>query len=176
MPKIINRNPRNPLTGFMDEKKKKPLIERKGDWSCPKCRNLNFAFRASCNRCQLTKNEADMIKQYNMPNQPENPLQSNNFMNQNSNSNHINIFNTYYNLQNSTNMNNYNMNNNQRMIPNKQNMMSYMQQNQNGFKFDKPLMGGNPLMNFPNMNSNDDEYELEQEEEENEIAEGEGTF
>ena len=171
MPKIINRNPRNPLTGFMDEKNKKPLIERKGDWSCPKCRNLNFAFRASCNRCQLTKAEADMIKQYNMPSQNDNPIQPNNFMSQNNNSNHINIFNTYYNLQNSTNMNNFSMNNNQRMMPNKQNMMSYMQ---NGFKFEKPLMGTNP--NFANMNSNEDEYELEQEEEEKEIAEGEGAF
>ena len=37
------------------EKKKKPLIERKGDWQCPKCHNLNFAFRQSCNRCKLPK-------------------------------------------------------------------------------------------------------------------------
>ena len=37
------------------EKKKKPLIERKGDWQCPLCHNLNFAFRVSCNRCKLPK-------------------------------------------------------------------------------------------------------------------------
>ena len=34
-----------------------PLIERKGDWSCPKCRNLNFAFRTNCNRCHLNRTE-----------------------------------------------------------------------------------------------------------------------
>ena len=61
MPKIINRNPRNPLTGFMDEKNKKPLIERKGDWSCPKCRNLNFAFRTKCNRCNISKSVSDSL-------------------------------------------------------------------------------------------------------------------
>ena len=37
------------------ERKKKPLIERKGDWQCPICHNLNFAFRHSCNRCKLPK-------------------------------------------------------------------------------------------------------------------------
>ena len=37
------------------EKKKKTLIERKGDWQCPLCHNLNFAFRVSCNRCKLPK-------------------------------------------------------------------------------------------------------------------------
>ena len=35
------------------ERKKKPLIERNGDWQCPMCHNLNFAFRQSCNRCNL---------------------------------------------------------------------------------------------------------------------------
>ncbi|MCQ2820327.1 MAG: hypothetical protein MJ252_23925 [archaeon] len=53
-PKIITKNKSdNP-----EDKKKKPLIERKGDWSCPKCRNLNFAFRLICNRCQLPKTDS----------------------------------------------------------------------------------------------------------------------
>lgn len=34
---------------------KKVLIERKGDWACPKCKNLNFSFRLACNRCKLPK-------------------------------------------------------------------------------------------------------------------------
>ena len=34
---------------------KKPLDKRKGDWQCPNCNNLNFAFRVACNRCQLQK-------------------------------------------------------------------------------------------------------------------------
>ena len=34
---------------------KKPFDKRKGDWLCPECHNLNFAFRIVCNRCQLQK-------------------------------------------------------------------------------------------------------------------------
>ena len=34
---------------------KKPFDKRKGDWLCPDCHNLNFAFRVICNRCQLPK-------------------------------------------------------------------------------------------------------------------------
>ena len=28
-----------------------------GDWNCPKCNNLNFAFRFSCNKCKTEKPE-----------------------------------------------------------------------------------------------------------------------
>ena len=38
-----------------DKGKKKPFDKRKGDWRCPKCKNLNFAFRKACNRCQIPK-------------------------------------------------------------------------------------------------------------------------
>ena len=34
---------------------KKPFDKRKGDWRCPSCNNLNFAFRVICNRCKLQK-------------------------------------------------------------------------------------------------------------------------
>ena len=48
-----------------DGKKKKPFVERVGDWVCIKCKNLNFSFRIVCNRCQLPKNESDkMFQQY----------------------------------------------------------------------------------------------------------------
>lgn len=36
-------------------KSKKPFIEKPGDWICCRCKNLNFAFRTSYNRCHLTK-------------------------------------------------------------------------------------------------------------------------
>lgn len=38
-----------------NKNEKKPFDKRKGDWLCPECRNLNFAFRVICNRCQLPK-------------------------------------------------------------------------------------------------------------------------
>ena len=43
---------------------KKPFDKRKGDWICPECHNLNFAFRIVCNRCKITKpkeNDSDNI-------------------------------------------------------------------------------------------------------------------
>ena len=40
-----------------------PLIERKGDWTCPNCHNLNFAFRQQCNRCHLAKSDNPKIIQ-----------------------------------------------------------------------------------------------------------------
>jgi hypothetical protein len=40
-------------------KRKKPFIEREGDWVCINCKNLNFSFRLSCNRCQLPKPEPE---------------------------------------------------------------------------------------------------------------------
>lgn len=39
--------------------KKKKLNERDGDWTCFKCKNLNFAFRSFCNRCQMLKDQSD---------------------------------------------------------------------------------------------------------------------
>ena len=38
-----------------NKKIKKPFDKRKGDWTCPKCNNLNFAFRIVCNICQIPK-------------------------------------------------------------------------------------------------------------------------
>ena len=62
------------------EKKKKPLIERKGDWQCPLCHNLNFAFRVSCNRCKLPK---EMYLNMSMKQQKINENINNNLNNQN---------------------------------------------------------------------------------------------
>ena len=43
------------------ESKKKVLTEREGDWTCVRCKNLNFSFRKFCNRCELPKNENNQI-------------------------------------------------------------------------------------------------------------------
>ena len=34
---------------------KKNIVQKPGDWFCPKCNNMNFAFRTICNRCHLPK-------------------------------------------------------------------------------------------------------------------------
>ncbi len=48
-----------------EKKKKKPFVERVGDWVCIKCKNLNFSFRMVCNRCQLSKIESEkLFEQY----------------------------------------------------------------------------------------------------------------
>ena len=67
------------------EKKKKPLIERKGDWQCPMCHNLNFSFRVTCNRCKLPK---EIYLKYSMKQKMIND-------NLNKNLNNINLQNKY---------------------------------------------------------------------------------
>ncbi len=42
------------------KKENKVLKERKGDWICYFCKNLNFSFRDICNRCQKTKKESEI--------------------------------------------------------------------------------------------------------------------
>ena len=39
-------------------KKKIKFQERKGDWTCNRCHNINFAFRNKCNRCKALKEES----------------------------------------------------------------------------------------------------------------------
>ena len=40
-------------------KTKKKFVERKGDWKCSKCKNINFSFRSQCNKCKISKEESD---------------------------------------------------------------------------------------------------------------------
>ena len=41
------------------KKKKQEFVEREGDWSCYRCKNINFSFRDKCNKCQLSKEESE---------------------------------------------------------------------------------------------------------------------
>ena len=43
----------------MCKRKGKVFTEREGDWVCHNCKNLNFAFRTECNRCQLPKGSTE---------------------------------------------------------------------------------------------------------------------
>ena len=40
---------------FYKRKKRNNFTERKGDWICIICNNLNFAFRTQCNKCKSLK-------------------------------------------------------------------------------------------------------------------------
>ena len=51
----INNKINNKKAGNIQKTNKKPFDKRKGDWRCPSCNNLNFAFRVICNRCKLQK-------------------------------------------------------------------------------------------------------------------------
>lgn len=41
------------------KKKKQEFVEREGDWSCYRCKNINFSFREICNKCQFSKVESE---------------------------------------------------------------------------------------------------------------------
>lgn len=41
------------------KKIKKKFVERKGDWKCSKCQNINFAFRNKCNKCNIDKKQSE---------------------------------------------------------------------------------------------------------------------
>ena len=41
-----------------NKNKKINFEERKGDWLCLFCNNLNFSFRTKCNRCKMAKKQA----------------------------------------------------------------------------------------------------------------------
>ena len=59
---IINIKNKNQINNENTKNKKtKPFIGRSGDWICGNCRNLNFAFRMMCNRCNLSKCESQKI-------------------------------------------------------------------------------------------------------------------
>ena len=45
--------------------KHKSIKERKGDWLCRLCSNLNFAFRKECNRCKVPKEKCIKNKKKN---------------------------------------------------------------------------------------------------------------
>ena len=40
-----------------NKKNKKKIKERKTDWLCLNCQNLNYGFRKNCNRCQIQRKE-----------------------------------------------------------------------------------------------------------------------
>ena len=60
--KIINNknNKNNKIKNYncnQQKNNKKVIKERKGDWVCQFCSNVNFAFRTICNRCKGRKEE-----------------------------------------------------------------------------------------------------------------------
>jgi hypothetical protein len=78
-PNINRNNPRNlgkhelcyenSNLNFRKKKHNKDFKVRFGDWICPKCENLNFAFRTKCNRCGLSKEKTENNNNCNDNNQ-----------------------------------------------------------------------------------------------------------
>ncbi len=80
-PKTLKRIKKEMKEKNLEDKKKKCLVERKGDWQCPKCNNLNFYFRKECNRCHLSKekyfnykNQGNNFFKVNYINKPQNQM------------------------------------------------------------------------------------------------------
>ena len=56
---IINNSLKNDKNKKREKKKNNNFVKRDGDWTCFKCKNLNFAFRKICNKCKLPKEESE---------------------------------------------------------------------------------------------------------------------
>lgn len=42
-------------------KNNKRFVKKEGDWTCFRCKNINFSFRTLCNRCRLPKISSDKL-------------------------------------------------------------------------------------------------------------------
>ena len=67
----INKN------NIYERKGIKQFSEREGDWICFNCKNVNFAFRIFCNRCQLPKIESEKLLHLNFNLINNNNIESN---------------------------------------------------------------------------------------------------
>ena len=160
IPKLINKS-RKDENSNPEEKKKKPLIERKGDWLCPKCRNLNFAFRLICNRCQLAKSEAENMISFQQNISINNNLMGKRFgynqqQNPQNNNNNIFIFQDYQNMNLYNNLygiHGNNINNINNNIIN-QNMLNYLKMNTNQRQIINPINQINFTNFTPQINNN----------------------
>ena len=95
--KFDNMNKKNIQNPKKEGKNKKHFELRVGDWTCLKCKNLNFSFRNKCNRCGIPKDLNNEIESIN-----NNMYQNPHLMN-NANPNYI-----YMNNINIHNVNNFN--------------------------------------------------------------------
>ena len=75
--KNIGNGIRNSNKNNFENKGQKSFSEREGDWICFNCKNVNFAFRIICNRCQLPKIDSEKLLQLNF-NLMSNKIDSNN--------------------------------------------------------------------------------------------------
>ena len=54
-----NQNMKKQKEVNKNKKNCKKFKERKGDWTCFYCKNLNFSFRNECNKCNIKKKKSD---------------------------------------------------------------------------------------------------------------------
>lgn len=120
---VDSKNLYNEKINIPSEKK---IIERIGDWVCFNCKNLNFSFRISCNRCNLSKEESENLKILRLKNNQENNLTKPIF-----NSNNISNMKSINNkIEYKPNHNNH-INQNNPISQNNQNHLLNLNQNKN---------------------------------------------
>lgn len=49
--------------------------EKRDDWTCPICQNLNFGFRMTCNRCQSSREEKEEEGKKQKESKEEKPIE-----------------------------------------------------------------------------------------------------
>jgi hypothetical protein len=147
---VKNEN-KNKTTPDKKEKlpQKKNLIKKIGDWICPNCTNINFAFRLECNRCGLSKQQAIIAyKQIELVN-------NNNIKESNNINNIQNIYKSFNNLNNSGFNNNNYLNNINQDIYNNNTLNNINTTNYNNYnqQINQDILK-NQLLNAINSNNN----------------------
>ena len=112
-----------------NKKAKKKVKERKTDWLCLNCQNLNYGFRKNCNRCQIQRKD-EFPSIYLEPNQKING-NNNIIINNNLFNLQYGIHNQYNNIPMNYGNNNFIENNNYKFNNNNFNLMNYNNKNNN---------------------------------------------
>ena len=94
-----------------NKKNKKKIKERKTDWLCLNCKNLNYGFRKNCNRCKIERKE-EFPTVYLEPKSKTNEKDNNLFLMNNINTIQMNMKKNSLNKNIENNNNNYNNNSN----------------------------------------------------------------
>ena len=133
-----------------NKKNKKKVKERKTDWLCLNCQNLNYGFRKNCNRCKIERKE-EYPSIYLEPNQKINGNNNNIIMMNNFNRLQLSMSNNMINkmkeIINDNTANNNNNNQNSNFNNNINQMANLSNLGENNFVENKEFFNNN-FINF----------------------------